>query len=87
MWPEGRKPHPWPLGEVIGRHSDGADLHSHLHSSGFLLDCKHTQGTSHQRMRLCRLAFMLCGLVVAPGLFPLFTSRLCLCEAPCFGGS
>lgn len=46
MWPEGRKPRPWPPGEVVGSHSDGADLHSHLHSSGFLLDCKHTQGTS-----------------------------------------
>lgn len=84
MWPEGRKPRPWPLGEVVGSHSD---LQSHLPSSGFLLDCKHAQEHPTQRMRLCLLAFMLRGLVVAPGLFPLLTSRLCLCEVPCFEGA
>ena len=47
MCPEGRKPRPWPLGEVVGDHSNGTDLQSHLHSSGFSLDYKHTQGTSH----------------------------------------
>ena len=47
MWPEGRKQRPWPLGEVVGDHSNGTDLQSHLHSSGFSLDYKHAQGTSH----------------------------------------